>query len=62
MDMTTAINVFLRQAIFNNGFPFDIVLHTPNDVTLGAMEEAESGQDLSGPYDSVAELIDALNE
>jgi DNA-damage-inducible protein J len=62
MDMTTAINVFLRQAIYKNGFPFDIVLHTPNDTTLGAMEVAESGQDLYGPYDSVAELKDAINE
>jgi len=62
MDMTTAINVFLRQAIYNNGFPFDIVLYTPNDTTLGAMEVAESGHDLYGPYDSVAELMDALND
>ncbi len=62
MDMTTAINVFLRQAIYHNGFPFDIVLRTPNDVTVGAMEEAESGQDLSRPFDSVADVMDALNE
>jgi DNA-damage-inducible protein J len=62
MDMTTAINVFLRQAIYKNGFPFDIVLHTPNDTTLSAMEVAESGQELSRPYDSTADVMDALNE
>lgn len=26
MDMTTAINVFLRQAIYYKGFPFDVRL------------------------------------
>jgi DNA-damage-inducible protein J len=62
MDMTTAINVFLRQVIYKNGFPFDVVLPTPNDVTVGAMDDAEGGQDLYGPYDSVAELMDALND
>ena len=62
MDMTTAINVFLRQVIYTHGFPFDVVLPTPNDTTLGAMEVAESGQDLYGPYESVAEIMDALND
>lgn len=29
MDMTTAINIFLRQVIYTNGFPFDIRLEKP---------------------------------
>lgn len=41
MDMTTAINVFLRQAIYYNGFPFDVRLEVPNAITLAAFEEGE---------------------
>jgi DNA-damage-inducible protein J len=61
MDMTTAINVFLRQAIYHKGFPFEVVLKTPNDVTLAAMEAAENDKDMHGPFDSVSDLMDALN-
>nr|WP_321261190.1 type II toxin-antitoxin system RelB/DinJ family antitoxin [uncultured Sphaerochaeta sp.] len=61
MDMTTAINVFLRQAIYHSGFPFEVVLHAPNDVTLSAMKSAEQGKDMHGPFDSVSSLMDALN-
>jgi DNA-damage-inducible protein J len=60
IDMTTAINVFLRQAIQYKGFPFDVVLNIPNEVTLDAMEAAEQ-EKVSGPIDSVATLMDELN-
>jgi len=29
MDMTTAVNIFLRQAIRKNGIPFDLVTEKP---------------------------------
>lgn len=61
LDMSTAINVFLRQAIYYKGFPFEVVLRTPNDVTLGAMEAAEDNQDMYGPFDSISSLMDTLN-
>nr|WP_321297284.1 type II toxin-antitoxin system RelB/DinJ family antitoxin [uncultured Sphaerochaeta sp.] len=60
MDMTTAINVFLRQAIQHKGFPFDVVLTIPNEVTLDAMEAAEH-EKVYGPFDSVSTLMDELN-
>ena len=41
MDMTTAVNVFLRQAIRYNGFPFEIRLDTPNQETLDAINEVQ---------------------
>ena len=41
MDMTTAINVFLRQAIHFRGFPFDVRLEEPNAETIAAFEEGE---------------------
>jgi DNA-damage-inducible protein J len=42
MNLTTAINVFLRQSLRVGGFPFDVTLGTPNAATIAAMKEAES--------------------
>ena len=33
----------------------------PNETTYQAMAAAEKGEDLYGPFDSVAELMEALN-
>lgn len=41
INLTTAINVFLRQSIRAGGFPFDVTINTPNAVTITAMQEAE---------------------
>lgn len=62
MDMTTAINVFLRQAVYHNGFPFEIKLKEPNEVTYAAMEDAENGKDMYGPFDSVEALTEEVND
>ncbi len=64
MDMATAINVFLRQAIYYNGFPFDVRLETPNAITLAAIEEGECM--IHDPdakrFSSVEELFMELDE
>ncbi len=39
MNMTTAINIFLRQSIRENGIPFEVKLNSPNDVTMAAISE-----------------------
>lgn len=41
MNLTTAINVFLRQSLRVGGFPFDVKLEQPNRETIAAMLEAE---------------------
>ncbi len=41
MNLTTAINVFLRQSLRVGGFPFDVKLEQPNRETITAMLEAE---------------------
>lgn len=41
MNLTTAINVFLRQSLRAGGFPFDVTVNTPNGVTLAALHETE---------------------
>ena len=39
LNMTTAVNIFLRQTIRENGLPFELKLHTPNETTAAAIEE-----------------------
>jgi len=41
MNMTTAFNIFLRQAVREGSIPFPITVNTPNAVTVAAMLEAE---------------------
>ena len=61
MDLSTAVNIFLRQAIRENAIPFTISRDIPNEVTLEAMDCAENGNDVYGPFDTVEDLIEALN-
>lgn len=41
MNLTTAINVFLRQSLRAGGFPFEVRLDQANKETIAAMLEAE---------------------
>ncbi len=41
INLTTAINVFLRKSLVVGGFPFDVKLEEPNKETLLALLEAE---------------------
>jgi DNA-damage-inducible protein J len=41
LDMSTAINMFLRQAIMRNGLPFDVAREVPNKETHAALKEVE---------------------
>ncbi len=41
MNLTTAINVFLRQSLRVGGLPFDVRIERPNKETIAAMLEAE---------------------
>jgi DNA-damage-inducible protein J len=61
MDMTTAVNVFLRQAIRTQGFPFDITLKTPNSMTMAAIKGSYDKKDMQGPFDSIGLLMEDLD-
>ena len=62
MSLSTAFSVFLRQSVREQQIPFQVSMHIPNAVTLSAMDAAEKGEDMSGPYDSVSDLMDSLND
>lgn len=62
LNMTTAVNMFLRSTIRENGIPFDLKLEVPNEVTAAAIEEGRriaSDPDVKG-YTDMNELKAAL--
>ncbi len=61
LDLSTAVGMFLRQTIRENGIPFEISLNVPNHVTKAAMNNALNDTDIYGPFDSVAALMEDLN-
>lgn len=61
MDLSTAINIFLKQAIYERSIPFAIRRELPNETTLKSMDEAENDENMHGPFDSVAEMMKDLN-
>jgi len=63
LTMTTAINMFLRTAIRENGIPFALKLDIPNSITESAIEEGRkiAYDDTVKGYSSIKELKKALN-
>ena len=60
LDLSTAINIFLRQAIRENSIPFVIQREIPNADTITAMKEAEEMSrypEKYKRYNSFAELL-----
>ena len=41
MNLTTAFTIFVKQAIREQGIPFEITKETPNNETLSALREVE---------------------
>ena len=61
LNITTAFNIFLRQSVREQQIPFQVTKNVPNATTLAAMDDAESGNDLYGPFDNMTDLMEALN-
>ncbi len=63
LDMTTAINMFLRQAIREHGIPFDLKISRPNSDTLAAIKEVElmkGNPSIGKKYDDVDTMMKEL--
>lgn len=66
LNMSTAINVFLRQIVINNGLPFEIKAPNPSRELQESLDEEEKiiSEIKSGkrkPYKNMTDLINALN-
>lgn len=64
LNMSTAINIFLKRAIYERGIPFDVKEPTPSKENLNALQELEYMENHPDEYkkfDSVKELMEDLN-
>ena len=59
MDMTTAINIFLRQAIQYQGLPFDVRLDE-NRKLLQVLTDLDQNRNMSLSFESVSDLMEDL--
>ena len=63
LDLSTAIGLFLRQAIRENAIPFDISREIPNADTIAAMKEAEEMKkhpEAYKGYSNVDEMVEDI--
>ncbi len=64
LDMSSAVNIFLKQCVLKNGLPFDVSIPSYNETTLAAMEEARQisrDPSIKG-YSNMQDLMSALDE
>lgn len=63
LNMTTAVNMFLRASIRENGIPFDLKIDVPNKTTASAIEEGHriAADPAAKGYRSIDELKAALD-
>lgn len=64
LNMTSAVNIFLRTAIRERGIPFELKLDVPNETTIAAIEEGRkmASYPSSPRYSNIDELRDALEK
>ncbi len=63
LNMSTAINIFLRQSLRVNGLPFEVKADIPNETTVAALREGDailSDSTVKG-YTSIEDLKAALD-
>lgn len=61
LTMSTALNIFIKTVVREEGIPLRMSLHVPNKETIKAIEEAEKGK-IIGPFDTTEELMESLLE
>ena len=59
MDMTTAINIFLRQAIQYQGLPFDVRLDESRKL-VDVLADLDQNRNMSQSFVSVSDLMEDL--
>lgn len=63
MDLSTAVNIFLRQMIRDNAFPFVIQRDVPNAETLEAIAEVQkmkSDPSIGKSYSDVSQMMEDI--
>ena len=61
LSLSTAVNIFLRQAVREQAIPFRIGAPAPNAETMKAIDDARNGIGLSKGFSSVEKLMEDLD-
>lgn len=61
LNMSTAMNMFLRYSVRYGGIPFDLRLDIPNEETRAAIEDVNNNRNMSKTFDNVKALMEDLN-
>lgn len=62
MDLTTAITIFLKQAIRKQGMPFAIERDNPNEETIAALNEFYEMKKNPDAYKKYSSFSDAMKD
>lgn len=62
MDLSTAINIFLKQSIRENAIPFNVCREIPNADTVAALKEAEEIKKHPEQYKRYSSFSEILKE
>ena len=64
MNMTTALNIFIRQSVRQGKIPFEISLNRPNSETVAALQEIADIRNGKKPkqVSSVASFVKEVGE
>ena len=60
LSLNAACRIFLKKAVQEQRIPFELT--RPDRKTLRVISDAEQDKNVSGGYDSVDELIEALED
>jgi DNA-damage-inducible protein J len=61
LNMSTAMNMFLRYSVRYGGIPFELRIEKPNAETLSAIDDVNNNRNMSKTFDSINDLIEDLN-
>lgn len=62
MDLTTAVTLFLKQSVREQGLPFSVTRAVPNAETRAALDEYAAMRDHPEQYKRYASFRDVMDE
>ncbi|MFA7147489.1 MAG: type II toxin-antitoxin system RelB/DinJ family antitoxin [Syntrophomonadaceae bacterium] len=61
LNMSSAMNIFLRYCVRYGGIPFELRIEKPNAETLAAIDDVNNNLNMSKTFESVSALMEDLN-
>ena len=62
LNMTAAINIYLKRIIMEGGIPFEVTTRVPNAATVAAMDEYEEMKKNPSAYKRYHSFKEAMDE